>query len=225
MSIVYGLIYGGLSKCILSFHGDNNIAMARNGFAKQALDMGAEWLFFVDSDMDFPTNTLERLKAMDADIACVDMWSRNWPSFRTVLEYGPKRGKLKELVPVAMGEKVIGVRDVDCCGMACTLIKTSLLEKFAKKKIMPFVMGVHGEDASFCMVAKQKFKATIRCDFDIVAGHWGRARMAGQDFTRDAMNQTGTVADPEMMRRMGIKNLEQAMERGTRIGREDSTKP
>jgi len=208
MSLVYGLVYGGLNKCVFSFHGENITSRARNAFAMQAMDMGADYLFFVDSDMDWPVDTLARLKALDADIACTDMWARNWPSFRTVLEYGPKkRFKPRELVPVAMNGKVTGQRDVDCCGMACTLIKVSLLEKFAKAKMMPFVTAKHGEDASFCILAKQKFKASIRCDFDIVAGHWGMARMAGQEFTRDARNMTGEIAEPEVIRRMGVLGL------------------
>lgn len=209
-SLIYGLIYAGLQKCMFNFYGDYPVSHARNAAASDAIEKGADWVFFVDSDMDFPTNTLERLKALDADIACTDMWSRNWPSFRTVLQYDKKVRwpNKKQLVPVDGGEKVTGVRDVDCCGMACTLVRTSLFRKFAKAKLMPFVLGQHGEDAAFCMVAKQKFKAKIRCDFDLVSGHWGRARMVGQDFTRDARNQFGLIADPEMMRRMGARNVD-----------------
>lgn len=210
-SLIYGLIYGGLTKCLFNFYGDYPVSHARNAAALDAMTKGAEWVFFVDSDMDFPTNTLARLKALDADIACTDMWSRNWPSFRTVLEYDKAKRwpKKKELVPVAGGGEVKGVRDVDCCGMACTLIRTSLFRKFAKAKIMPFILQAHGEDAAFCIVAKQKFKAKIRCDFDVVAGHWGRARMSGQDFTRDARNQYGVIADPEMLKRMGARNIDE----------------
>lgn len=215
-SLIFGLIYNGLGKCLFNFYGDYPVSHARNAAASDAINKGAEWLFFVDSDMDFPVNTLARLKALDADIACTDMWSRNWPSFRTVLEYDkPKQfAKKRELVPVAGGDKINGPRDVDCCGMACTLIKVSLLRKFAKNKLMPFIMTEHGEDAGFCMVAKQKYKATIRCDFDVLAGHWGRSRNSGQEFTRDARNQYGAVADPVMMKRMGARNLDEvALER------------
>lgn len=203
-SLVFAMIYNGMNKCLFDFYQDYTTTHARNAAVKRALDVGADWLFFIDSDMDFPVDTLARLKVLDADIACADMWSRNWPSFRTVLRYGPKRGKLRELVPV---QNPNGIEDVDCCGMACTLIKRSLLEKFAKKKLMPFVLAQHGEDASFCILAKQKFKASIRCDFGITAGHWGRARMVGQDFTRDARNQLGAIPDPEFMRRMGATNV------------------
>ena len=210
-SLLYGLIYNGFPRCLFAFYGDYPTPHARNAAVLEAIERDAEWLLFVDSDMDFPTNALEHLKKCDADIACADMWSRNWPSFRTVLKYdnGVKWPKKKQLVPAFGGDKATGIHDVDCCGMAFTLIKVSLLRKFAKAKIMPFHMQVHGEDAAFCMVAKQKFKATIRCNFDVVAGHWGRARMTGQDFTRDARNQMGSIADPETMKRMGARNVDE----------------
>ena len=207
-SIIYALINNGLPRVMFAFYQDSSAPHARNAAAAEAIRREAEWLFFVDSDADFPTNTLERLKALDADIACTDMWSRNWPSFRTVLEYGkPGRDGEKRFKPYKGGKKVRGAKDVDCCGMHCTLIKTSLLRKFAKDELMPFPMTNHGEDAAFCIVAKQKYGATIRCDFDIVSGHWGRARMVGQDFTRDARNQIGALIDPEFMRRMGARHV------------------
>lgn len=212
-SLIYSLIYGGMQKCLFCFYGDYPVSHARNAAAQDAMARGADWVFFIDSDMDFPTNTLSRLKALDADIACADMWSRNWPSFRTVLEYNPavRWPKKREFVPVENGGPVTGARDVDCCGMACTLIKTNLFRKFAKAKIMPYVMAAHGEDSAFCIVAKKRFKAKIRCDFDVKAGHWGRARMLGQDFTRDARNQMGIIADPEMIKRMGARNVDEVI--------------
>lgn len=207
-SLVYGIIYNGLPQCGFHFLGDYAITQARNAAAAESIRMGYEWLFFVDSDMDFPVGTLERLKKCDADIACTDMWSRNWPSFRTVLKYGKKeKGKLV-LYPVDDETAKKGqVERIDCCGMACTLIRVDLFRKFAKKKILPFSTGIHGEDASFCMLATQKFKATIKCDMGIVSGHWGVSRNVGQEFTRDARNQPGAVADPEFLKRMGARNI------------------
>lgn len=205
-SLIYGLIGRDFQTCLFRFMGDNSVVGGRNAAAIEAVTRGAEYLFFVDSDMDFPVGTLTRLKACDADIACADMWSRSVPSFRTVLRYGAPDGKKKQLVPY----EGMGVQDIDCCGMACTLIRVSLLEKFAKKKLLPFFMGVHGEDAAFCMVAKQKFKASMKCDFDITAGHWGQSRMAGQEWTRDANNAFGGIkalADANFLKRMGVRNI------------------
>lgn len=208
-SLIFALINNGLPRTMVSFYGDYSTSHARNAAAQDAVIKGAEWLFFVDSDMDFPINTMERLKALDADVACTDMWSRSIPSFRTVMRYGPKSkdGK-RQFVSIEKGE---GVMDIDCCGMACTLIKTSLLRKFAKAKTMPFAMGVHGEDANFSILAKQKFKASMKCDFGVTAGHWGQVRMAGQEWSRDAQNGYGAVADPEFLKRMGARNVPAAI--------------
>jgi hypothetical protein len=174
--------------------------------------MDAKWLFFVDSDMDFPPDTLSRLKAMDCDVACLDMWTRTIPSFRMILKMGDvdeKGGRrCVPVVPVEVGrdgdKPVYGVQEADVVGMACTLIKVDLL-----KKMQPpwFFMVEHGEDASFCFVAKEKYGAVIKCDFGSVSGHWGVVRMAGQEWSRDAKNQIMAIDDPEMARAMGSKNV------------------
>jgi hypothetical protein len=154
-------------------------------------------------------DALDRLKKCDADIACADMWSRNVPSFRTVMRMGPvdeQGGRAGYPVP----GNPTGVEDVDICGMHFTLIRTSLLRRM--KEQCPdrpwFWMAEHGEDAMFCFNAKE-VGATIRCDFSVMAGHWGVARMAGQDWSRDARNQPMSVANLEMMKRMGVTNLKE----------------
>ena len=150
---------------------------------------------------------MERLKSLDVDIACTDMWSRGWPSFRTVMVLGePDETGMKASVPLP--DDATGVQDIDVCGMACTLIRVSLLKKY--REDFPdqpwFWAGRHGEDAQFCFNAKA-IGATMKCDLGIVSGHWGTTRMAGQDYTRDAKNQPMCVSNVEMMKRMGAKNL------------------
>jgi len=70
-----------------------------------------------------------------------------------------------------------------------------------------FQSASHGEDASFCFLAKEMCNALIMCDFGITAGHWGVLRLVGQDFTRDASNQPMAVANPEMLLRTGATNI------------------
>lgn len=190
--------------CRFLFQGDFLQVHARNEACKDAIRLGTDWLMFIDSDADFPVDTLQRLKDCDADVACADMWSRNVPSFRTVMRVGepdPETG-LKPSHPVPGNPT--GVEDVDVCGMHCTLIRTSLLKRMKP----PWFFAVeHGEDAGFCFKAKAEADAVIRCDFGVVAGHWGVARIAGQDWSRDAANQPMKVANIEMAKRAGIKNL------------------
>lgn len=211
-SLVTGILGGGFRMTKFLFLGDHTQTHARNMACKDAVDIGAEWLLFIDSDMDFPPDVLKRLKACDADIACTDMWSRGWPSFRTVMRLTePREDGLRQSVPVP-GEQH-GIQSVDLCGMACTLIRVSLLKKMAEKyPDQPwFWSGQHGEDATFCFKAHE-IGATVKCDFDVVAGHWGTTRMAGQDYTRDPKNQPMKV-DPssqEMLNRMNAANQPQA---------------
>lgn len=213
-SIVLAITSRGLSPSKIMWLGDHSISDARNKACEAAIEEGSEYIFFVDSDMDFPPDTLARLKACASDIACTDMWSRGWPSFRTVLRNGkePNADGLLQSIPVKdedlppVGER--GVEDVDICGMACTLIRVDFLKRFRDhfKKQPWFWVARHGEDATFCFNAKE-IGAVIRCDFGVVAGHWGVCRNIGQDFTRDARNQPMSVSEEQMMRRMGVHGL------------------
>ena len=103
-SLVYAMAGNHFPTCGFHFLTDYHVVGGRNAAAQMAIQAGYEWLLFIDSDMDFPVNTLALLKACDSDIACADMWSRNIPSFRTVMIYGEpqKRGlkKIKKFVPV-----------------------------------------------------------------------------------------------------------------------------
>lgn len=202
MSIVLGIANRDFRDSRWVFLGDHTQIGARNAACRWAIHHDLDYVFFIDSDMDFPLGTLPALKAMDCDVACTDMWSRNIPSFRTVMRKGPiDSAGMYPFVPYS-GK---GVEDIDVCGMACTLIKTSLLKRMEEPW---FVSGRHSEDVSFCVVAKQNFAATIRCNFAITAGHWGVARMVGQDWTRDAKNNPGELDMPDMMRRMGAVNVQ-----------------
>jgi hypothetical protein len=208
-SLITGILGGGFRMTKFLFLGDHTQVHARNMACKDAVEIGAEWLLFIDSDMDFPGDTLSRLKALDADISCADMWSRGWPSFRTVMRLGEKDADGMSAAKPVPGSPT-GAEPIDVCGMACTLVKTSLLVKMKDHfKDQPwFWSGEHGEDATFCFKAKE-LGATAMCDFGIVAGHWGTTRMCGQDYTRDARNQPMKVDDEEMIARMGVIGLPQ----------------
>jgi len=217
-SIVQAITTRNMHPAKIMWLGDHSISDARNAACEVAIDRGFEYLLFIDSDMDFPPDTLARLKACKADIACTDMWSRGWPSFRTVMRNGA-RDKDGLILSVPVPDEDLpppwgrGVEDVDLCGMACTLIRVDFLVKYQERYTdQPwFWVSRHGEDATFCFNAKE-MGASIKCDFGIVAGHWGVCRNIGQDFTRDAKNQPMSVSQEPMMRRMGVHHLPQAKE-------------
>jgi hypothetical protein len=179
-----------MGKVSFFFARDQTQVRARNDACEKALSSGAEWLWFIDSDQDFPTDALNRLKAVGADVACADMWSRSWPSFRIVMVEGPmdEQGKT-HYVPVS--DEVAargGYENISFCGMGCTLIKTSILKLIRDKyPDQPWFWTAHsGEDATFCFKVLE-VGGSVKCDFGLKSGHWGHIRMMGQDYTRRAI--------------------------------------
>ena len=164
--------------------GDKTQVAARNEACRAAISTGAEYLFFVDSDQDFPVDALKRLKAVDADVACADMWSRSWPSYRIVFGTENVDGKYS---PISDDVAVAGgVSDVGYCGMGCTLIKVSVLRQLEEKyPDQPWFWAAHnGEDATFCFKVRE-IGGSVKCDFGLKSGHWSTCRMMGQEFTRN----------------------------------------
>lgn len=183
-SVIDGFASGKFGRVQFLFIPNQTHIMARNAACEMALKVGAEHLFFIDSDQDFPPDALIRLKAVGADVACADMWSRSWPSIRIVFKGTPTDdGKvLYESVP---DDEAQGIKDIAYCGMGCTLIRVSVLETLKEKfPDQPWFWSArHGEDATFCFNVLQ-IGGTVKCDFGLKSGHWGNIRMMGQDYTR-----------------------------------------
>ena len=182
-SLLEAVASGKFGRFSVMFVGDKTQVMARNDACRKAIEISADYIFFVDSDQDFPADTLSRLKAVDADVACADMWARTVPSYRLVFE-PEKTGERFEPVKDDVTD---GIRDIGYCGMGCTLIRTSIVRRMEKKfPDQPWFWAAHnGEDATFCFKVRD-MGGTVQCDFGIKSGHWnGSIRMMGQPFTRE----------------------------------------
>lgn len=59
------------------------ITKARNSLVQKALDLGAEWMLFVDSDMTFPADALLRLLAHEKDIVGAT-YAKRVPPYETL---------------------------------------------------------------------------------------------------------------------------------------------
>lgn len=180
MSVVRELGSGKLAGCQILCYVDQTMTMARNQACRDAIRLGVDEILFVDSDMDFPSDVLSVLRACDADVACIDMWTRQAPSRRTV-----SRWVGGEMLPCQDSESV---EDVSACGMACTLVRVPLIKMLAETRPDQwFVASDWDADYEFCLRAAE-VGATIRCDFRRVSGHWGTMRFAGQPATREAQS-------------------------------------
>src|SRR3990167_1456667 len=95
-----------------------DIVSARTSCVQDAIEKKATHIFFVDSDMNFPADTLERLLKQDKEIVTVEYNRRKLPpeSVTTPLEERSETELYK-------------ARNI---GGGCLLIKLSVFEKIAK---------------------------------------------------------------------------------------------
>lgn len=158
--------------CSISFVVNSLIYSARNIIAQQAIDGSYDYVLWLDSDMVFQPDTLQRLLADDKDIVSGLYFRRVKPfnpvlfkkldvhghecDFEDVLEYPD------EIFPVAGA------------GFGCILMKTQVLRDiYEKEGPMWFApKGNVGEDCSFCIRAR-KCGYTVYCDPRIKLGHAG----------------------------------------------------
>lgn len=164
-------------ECLVSFQISSLIYTARNDLAKRAVSCGADFVLWLDSDMVFSQDLLERLMAhmKDPEIDMVSgLYFRRVQPYSPVLfdkleitESGCERSEFTEIP----GEPF----EVGGCGFGGVLMRTSVIYDVAIRYGDMFapIRGV-GEDLSFCWRARQLGHKII-CDPAIELGHVGHA--------------------------------------------------
>ena len=153
------------------------IAENRNYCVAQAKKNGSDALMFIDDDMTFPPDTLERLASRDKQVIGVNSYSRCLPPSSTV---GLMDKKGEYMHPSKHTEWEMQVPDylfeAYFVGTGVALID---MEVFKKIKSPYFVFTydkngqvIHGEDGNFCRKVKEA-GIGIWCDGSIEIGHLG----------------------------------------------------
>ena len=161
------------------------IDISRDKAVQMAIQSGAKWLFFLDSDVIVPPDTLERLIAWNKDVVGGLYVRRHNPPFNEMLRFNPNGPGLK---PIMDGEFADGdLIECDAIATGCMLIKTEVFER-----LRPFQITIDGqparpqfflwteyrlpggssEDFSFCIRARQQ-GIQIFCDTSIKCKHAG----------------------------------------------------
>ena len=167
-----------VGECFVTMRIGSLIYEARNNLAKDAVDMGADYVFWMDSDMTFPADSLEKMmklaKEKGDDAIITGLYFRRVEPFSPVLfdelsfdnELGRPHFKNTDEIPTEPF-KVAG------CGFGCVLLPTHILVDVGNKSgdIFGPMRGV-GEDLSFCIRANQ-LGYEIWCDPSIECGHVG----------------------------------------------------
>jgi hypothetical protein len=121
------------------------IADLRNKAVKAAQTAGASHLLFLDSDMRFPEDTLDRLLAHNLDIVAANYVQRTMSEWCVARSMG---------VPVTSAGRT-GLRAVETTGTGVMLIKMSVFDQLPKPWFdTPFDgQTFTGEDVFFCQQA------------------------------------------------------------------------
>lgn len=164
-----------VGKCTVSFLMGSLIYDSRNKLAGYALEMEADYILWLDSDMVFQPDTLERMmdtlnKHPHIDILSGLYFRRTTPFTPVLFNKLERDGET--LVFEDVKEVPNDLFEVAGCGFGCVLMKTDCLFDIGMNWFTPFVDA--GEDCAFCMRAREKgYK--IYCDPNISLGHMGYA--------------------------------------------------
>lgn len=157
----------------IQFVSNSLVYDARNQLTQEAINKGFDYLLFIDSDMTFSADALDRLIADDKDIVSGVYYARKGNHFPVL--FSKIRPKTIFGKPIAEKLNVVpnGLFEIKGCGMGMCLIKVSALGKIFDRYKEPFSpLKLLGEDLSFCYRAsKRGFK--IYADANVELGHVG----------------------------------------------------
>ena len=169
---------------------------ARNNLARQAIKAEADWVLWLDSDMVFAPDTLQRMLKVCQDnsidfltAVCFRRKPPYTPCLFDRLEKVDKGASYTALLSVPEGLFKVGG-----CGFAGVLVSTQVILDVAAKfngRMFDPIEGF-GEDVSFCWRARQ-CGYDIWCDSGIEFGHVGNCIVTRGYF--EAYNGGGNVSE------------------------------
>ena len=142
----------------------------RNKIAEEALTQGAEWVWYVDDDHSFHSDTLMRLIHRNVDIVSGLYISRTSP-FKPI--FYEEENEDWVIMKSSLTSQDVGLKPVLATGAGCLLVRTHVL-KAMEPPYFRFTQnakgGIVGEDIEFCSRARAH-GFSIYCDMDAPIGH------------------------------------------------------
>lgn len=170
-----------VGKCTVSFFIGSLIYDSRNRLASMAVEMEADYILWLDSDMIFSPDTLEYMVKILEENKEVDVLSglyfRRGHPFTPVLFSKLEVNEEGILEWDDVHEIPDGLFEVAGCGFGCVLMRTELLLDLASKEgggVWFSPIANAGEDCAFCIRARRE-GYRIFCDPKIELGHLGYA--------------------------------------------------
>ena len=162
-----------VGDCQVSFIMNSLIYDARNKFCQQAIEGEFDYIFWLDSDMVFPSYVLQQFMQHDKDIVAGLYFRRAYPF--TPVAFSELRRENGILRMKDLEEWSNDLFEVDGVGFGCVLMKTDCLFDIAGKEGGVWFTPTPdaGEDAAFCLRAKE-YGYEIWVDPTVKLGHVGQ---------------------------------------------------
>ena len=144
---------------------------SRNALAKKAIEGGFTHILWIDSDMKFPHDMLERLLQHRVDFVGINASMRR-PPYRTTV-------KINDKDLLVTNKDSTGLEKVQSCGLGVVLHTTAVLKRLKKRPWFSFEYlwkkDIHrGEDYFFCKKVKRAgFEIYVDQDLSKEVGHVG----------------------------------------------------
>lgn len=113
----------GIELCLMNLQ-TSQISLARNNLVKIALDLGVDYVFWIDSDMELPPDTLVRLLSWNKDIVGA-VYNKKTPRPGTTDEYET----LGRLILPSDGQITDGLAEAILMPGGVMLVRTSVYRK------------------------------------------------------------------------------------------------
>lgn len=161
-SLGYHVLYNNTSGA--------NIARNRNIGVENAKEAGADWLFFVDDDMVFDPDAIDRLVKHRLDVVSGLCVRKTWPYSPTIHHWVEDVKRYRTPDNIELGRLI----ECDGTGTAFLLINMRVFNKLEPPYFcFPARHGrVLGEDLYFCEIVK-KAGYKIYVDTGVIIGHLG----------------------------------------------------
>lgn len=158
---------------------------ARERIVEAVLKAGHfDYIWWLDDDMTFPPDTLARLLAHRKPVVTAVAYQRREPYAPCIFDWSPlpkhEQGAVAKSIAEVGGfyEHVhnaehTGLRKIDGCGSACTLVATSVYKQLDASGKRPFYSNKSfGEDLYFTRLCNEA-GIPIYADTDLIIGHLG----------------------------------------------------
>lgn len=158
----------------------------RNKLAQAALDQECDYILWIDADMRFPKNTIERLLAHDKDIVGVNATTRTLPVGPTAKQLRIDTEKKENHWYSIVSKGKTGIERVTAIGCGVMLVKAKVFRETPKPWFYFYELPggkTLGEDVHFCIAAHDAgFETWVDHDLSQEIGHIGQYTYSWSDY-------------------------------------------